>query len=73
MSPQRKRELATWIAILVGVVTLATAANAWAKGTFVTSARYDRDRTADSAWKSEQRELALETFCTLQPKSRRCR
>lgn len=45
MSPQRKREVATWITILVGAVTLGVSARAWANSAYVTDKRFTADST----------------------------
>jgi hypothetical protein len=73
MSPQRKREVASWITILVGMTTLFASAKVWANSAYVTTPRYDRDRTADSAWKAESRAISLETLCAVKPHDWRCR
>lgn len=43
MSPQRRRELVTWITALVGLVTLLASARAWASSVFVTDKRFVTD------------------------------
>lgn len=75
MSPQRKREIGAWITILVGAATLLGGATASARSSFVTTSRYDRDRTADSAWKADSRAMQLDILCSphVDPANWRCR
>lgn len=79
MSPQARSAVRVGvITTVVGSAALWLASIAWAQkvdkpefDAFVNQIK--RDQIRDSAWMAEQRQLTMDIYCSLNPRSQRCK